>query len=620
MIRETRVNWPTHLRTFLIALAALALFGGAVTQLIAHLLRDDPRLGDGVFDFAGARFYAPWASLGWAVHWALLAPWFALIVLVLNAACVLAAYAVAILFAELQPITLFAPSPWRNLARWRELGDCGLLGDEGLPLGTVRRHAFAKHDFLRFSGGHCLILGDPKVTDDALIAALSGWNGALVMIDARGLSDRLRRQNVLRVAPGRFGSAAINPLFNIRGGTHAWSDAHAFARAFLRLDERYRPDNDAIADAFALLMLDQLLTAPAEARNLAALRRRLLDKETLLAVLCGRWAVTVLTGCFPPAAWEMARAARDLLDDLETARRRLIAIDHGFGLFADPTFASATSTHHLRFADLVAGDGPQTFVFSMNAHNADVAAPLVLGLLAQLAIACAQSLNAERRLLVVIEAEVVRALAPELGRDWLRGDRKPTTPLVAGAGFDLLVQAGDIAHATRDVRGPGVREDKPFDVVLAIGPQIQASAHAISELSGRFETYRRDRISISHWRLLMFRPWLRVSLPRLPAEELRNAGRGQSFLLPRGARPARIAVLTSEGGPCTYVAPDQLAPATHDWTAPPLEWPTAAASPQGEAAMSATSTAASAKLRRALTRTVTPKAKAKPKSAGRKTR
>jgi hypothetical protein len=370
------MTWPTHLRTLLVVIAALALFGGAVTQMIGHLLRYDPRLGAGLFEFAGVRVYAPWAALSWAAKWALHAPWFALLTSILVVSCMLAAYAVAIVFAELEPIAPFAPSPQsvsgRNLASWRELGDCGLLEDEGLPLGAVRHHGFAKHDFLRFPRGHYLILGDPKVTDAALIAALSGWNGALVMIDARGLSDRLRRQNVLRVAPGRADSAAINPLFAIRGGGHAWSDASAFADAFQRLD--------------------QLLTAPREARNLAALRRRMIDKQTTLAELCARWALTAFPASFPPAAWEMARVARMLRDHLDYGVQALACIDDALGLFAEPAFAQATTVHHLHFTDLVVGGGPQTLVISLDAVDAKTAAPLLLGLLAQLAAACADGL------------------------------------------------------------------------------------------------------------------------------------------------------------------------------------------------------------------------------------
>src|SRR5262249_12579776 len=148
--------------------------------------------------------------------------------------------------------------------------------------------------------------------------------------------------NVLRIAPGRADTAAINPLLTIRGGAHAWSDARVFAQAFLRLDER-RAD---LIDAFALLMLDQLLSAAPESRNLAALPRRLIDKQMLLAELCGRWAVTAFPAGFPEAAWEMARAARVLRDDLDAALKALAYIDAALALFARPAFAQATSAHH----------------------------------------------------------------------------------------------------------------------------------------------------------------------------------------------------------------------------------------------------------------------------------
>lgn len=608
------MTWATHLRTLLVLIAALALFGGAMTQMIGHLLRYDPRLGGGLFEFAGVRFYAPWAALGWAAQWTLQAPWFALLVLILIASCVLAAYAVATLFAELEPIALFPPPPWRNLANWRDLGDAGLLRDEGLLLGAVRRQALARHDLVRFPSGHCLLLGDPARTDDALTAALSGWRGPLVMIDARRLSDRLHRQNVLRVATGRADSAAINPLFAIRGGGHAWSDARTFAQAFLRLDQR-RAD---LIDVFALLMLDQLLTAPPEARNLAALRRRLIDKQATLATLCTRWALNDFPESFPPAVWEMARVARMLLDDLDYVRHALVYIDDALSVFTEPGFAHATSAHHLRFADFVAGGDPQTLVVSLEAADAKAAAPLVLGLLAQLASACADASGAEQRMLVVIDAETVRAFTPDTKRE---GGLKPAPPLRTCDDFDLLIQAGDIGHATGLVRRAGLHRDAPFDAVVSVGAQSEASAKAVSELGGDFEAYRQKPAYLARWRRLMFPPWQRVSLPRLSVEELRTAAAGEAFLLLRDMRPARIAALTGGASCASFISPGQLAPAPHDWSAPPLTWPATATPVAGDqAAVSAHAATTGAKLRRALTRSVTPKAKAKLKSTGRKTR
>lgn len=608
------MTWPTRLRTFLALLGALALFDGAATQMIGHLLRYDPRLGAGLCEFAGVRFYAPWAALGWAAQWAPHAPWFALLTLTLVVSCMLAAYAVAILFAELEPIALTARSPWRDLANRRDLGDWGLLRDEGLLLGAVRRHALAKHDFVRFPCGHCLFLGDPVLTDDALIAALSGWRGPLVMIDARRLSDRLHRQNLLRVAPGRADSAAINPLLAIRGGGHAWSDARLFAQAFLRPDQRQAD----LIDVFALLMLDQLLTAPPEERNLTALRRRLIDKQATLVTLCTRWALNDFPESVPPAVWEMARVALRLRDHLDYGVQALAYIDEALGLFAEPAFAQATTVHHLRFTDLAAGGGPQTLVISLDSVDAKTAAPLVLGLLAQLAAACVAAPGANRRLLVVIEAEAARALVPTVARE---GEPKPTPPLCACGDFDLLIQAGDIGHVTGLVHRAGLHRHAPFDALVSIGAQSEASAKAVSELGGDFESHRPKPAYITRWRRLMFPPWERVSLPRLPADALRGAASGEAFLLLRDMRPARIATLTCGASRASFISPDQLAPAPHDWAGPPLTWPATATPVEGDqAAVSAHAATTGAKLRRALTRSVTPKATTKPKSTGRKTR
>jgi hypothetical protein len=119
----------------------------------------------------------------------------------------------------------------------------------------------------------------------------------------------------------------------------------------------------------------------------------------------------------------------------------------------------------------------------------------------------------------------------------------------------------------------------------------------------------------------MFPPRERVSLPRLPVDALRTAAPGEAFLLLRDLRPVRVAALTGGVSRASFISPGQLAPAPHDWTAPPLTWPATALPVEGDhAAISAHSATTGAKLLRALTRSVTPKAKTKPKTGGRKTR
>ncbi|MCA8884982.1 MAG: hypothetical protein KDA35_00075 [Hyphomonadaceae bacterium] len=280
------MSWLTHLRTIVIALSAFTLCCGLVTQMLARALGYAPELGAPLLDLSGLHLYAPFSFLSWSLAWASAAPSLLPLSLCLAIVCALAAYAVAIGFAKLEPISFAEPSPWRDLASWRDLRHCGLLRDEGLALGAVRCHAWAKHRTIRSDTRACVFLGQSAHTDDAVLGALGSWAGTLVLVDGRRkLSERLGRQGVLRFAPGRSDGVSINPLLAIRGGLHAWDDARQLAGALLA--STHAVPQTAI-DAFALLMLDQLLRAPLDARTLAGLRRRLIDPTTLVAELCGR--------------------------------------------------------------------------------------------------------------------------------------------------------------------------------------------------------------------------------------------------------------------------------------------------------------------------------------------
>jgi hypothetical protein len=177
------MNVLAHLRTLSVLFAAFALFCALVTQMLARALGYPAALGESLFEFAGAPIYTPFSFLSWTAEWASVAPSLQLLAILIACVCALAAYSCAILVARREPPTLPAPSPWRGLASWDELRQSGLLGDDGLALGAVRRHGWAKHDIVRQSRRKTLFLGEPAQTNGALLAALSNWRGALVLFN-----------------------------------------------------------------------------------------------------------------------------------------------------------------------------------------------------------------------------------------------------------------------------------------------------------------------------------------------------------------------------------------------------------------------------------------------------
>lgn len=566
----------THLRTVAIALSTFTFACGLVTQLLARALAYAPQLGPPLLDLDGLHIYAPFSFLRWSIAWAPVAPSLLALSLCLTLICALAAYAVAIVVAGLDPITLQGASPWRGLAGWREIGDYGLLRDDGLALGAINRHAMARPRLLRSSADAVLFLGQPKHVDEPVQAALASWPGTVVLVDARGaLAAKLGREEVLRFAPGRSDTVCFNPLFAIRGGLEAWGDARRLASALLP-DLSAPPDQPGI-DVFALLMLDQLLTAPLEARTLAALRRRLLNPAALIAELCGRWAAEPPAGA-EAVLWEMTRAARAMRAEPAAALLSLARIDQALAPFAGAALAHATGAHQLNLAHVLSAPAPQTLVLSLQQDDAD-AAPLVRALLAQLA-ALRASGGAE--LLLAIEADAARRLAAQAN-----------AALPSSAHTRLLIQAVDVAEAERLV---GANADRA--AIVAIGPQTQASAEIISRRAGACAVFAMMPHRLPRWCALLFPTWRRQQTARLPAEALQAAAPDQALLVAPDQKPVRLRALTGAGA-SAFAGAQALAP--HDWTAPPavqtMPAPGEVDTPLASPAPSA------AKLRRMLSRT-----------------
>lgn len=568
-----------HLRTIAAGVSALTLCSGLVTQMIARTLGYAAALGPPLLDLRSLRLYPPFSFLSWTFAWAPIAPSLFVFALFVLCVCALAAYATAILVAGLQPISFPNRSPWRDLASWRDLSDWGLLRDKGLALGAARRHRLAAHQIVRHPGQHCLFLGATQNTDDALCAALAHWRGPLVVIDGRcAILERLNRSDVLRFAPGHPDTLGFNPLLAVRGDLHAWADARHLASALLDCE-----DDDTL-NAFALLMLDQLLCAPGEHRNLGALRRRLVDRTSLVAELCGRWCELPKTETAPAATWEMVRAARALRTMPDLAIAHYGRIDDACAMFADAGIAAATSRHQIDLGAFLSGEAPKTLAISTAGLTAPYGAPLVQGVLAQLVARCAIA-NDGPPLLIAIEADAAHQFA-------MHG--APT--LAIAPSMRVVVQTEDIATART------IAADATFNAITAIGPQTSASAEALTKASGQTWTYEQCPVAIPRWRRNLFPTWIKREVERLPAMALQAAAAHQALLLSANRKPALLRVLVGGGAP-NFVDPATIENAAHDWTAIPTQPPPP--SPEPKATLAPITPAA--KLRRALTRAPAPK-------------
>ena len=153
--------------------AAITLMLTLATQIVAAAFGYHPALGDPVAITPGAKLYAPWMVLFWTVYWAPHDLGAALVLLAVDSMALLAAFAVAALAAAVEPTALVLGLPRGCLERWAKLSQSGLLRDNGVALGAVRRLGLGRRQFIRCSTGNMLMLGDPAHTEDALIAAVS---------------------------------------------------------------------------------------------------------------------------------------------------------------------------------------------------------------------------------------------------------------------------------------------------------------------------------------------------------------------------------------------------------------------------------------------------------------
>lgn len=551
--------WLARARNALVAWAAMTLFAGVVTHLLAAIFGHDARFAEPAAYWFGRPIYDPWRFLYWGLELLPARPWIAILCLLFALICVLAAFAVLALAGLLAPADFPQFKSRRGFCSWNKLGQYGLLAANGLALGAVVRFARRNPAVLYAPTANVAFVGAPRFTDASLIAAASAWPGPLVFVDARGIVGGLKRRDAVRFAPGRADSASLNPVLAIRAGAHAWADARLVARAMLGV-----PD-DAAVDAFAVVILDQLINAPVDERNLFSLRARLSAPHRVLTEISAAWGEELCRG--PAPHCEIARTVRTWRSQPSAALAQLATIDAGLSFLSDGAYASATNTCQLKFADFVAGQGPRALVMEFPRPHADYAAPLMAAVLAQLVSACAANADTDhlgppskRELLIVLEAEALKLLAAH-------GALPVILAHVRGAGCRFLVQAEQLLDVPQAA----------CDIIAAIGPQDEQSADRLSRRSGEIAEWRlvsRNEHSIRAWALPT---WTRTERPIVPVDDLVEADATQANIFVQDLPPIRARAICVNGPPATFLKGAALKTVAHDWqTPPPVAAPTAA--------------------------------------------
>jgi type IV secretion system protein VirD4 len=585
----------TWVRNAAIAWTALTLFAAIVTHFLAVLFGYDPRFGEPAAYWFGNPLFDPWRFLYWGLELAPQHSGLAVLCVLLAFICVLAAFAVLALAGLLAPADLARFKFRRGLCSWDKLGQQGLSGANGLALGAVARFAGLKPAIVRAPAGNVVFAGAPRVTDASLIAAASAWPGPLVFVDARGIAENLKRREIVRFAPDRGDSACYNPLFAIRAGPHAWTDARLVAQALLGAAE------GATVDAFAVAILDQLINAPVDQRNLTALRARLCQPHRALSEISAAWGEDL---CRAPAPHsEIARTVRTWRKHPNAVLTHMGVIDDALAFLSNGAYASATNTCQLKFADLSAGQGPRTLAIEFPRADAGRAAQLMAALLAQLVLACAENSDSSQiglpskcKLLIVLEAEALKLLAAH-------GALSSLIAQSARVGCRFLMQAESFNEPPRNA----------CNVIVAIGPQDERSVETLSKHGGEISEWRLlslDKHSLRAWALPT---WARIERPIVSPEDLTRADVSQAIVFVHDLAPIRARAICVDGPPATFLNGAALKTVAHDWqTPPPVAAPTAASTTVTAPPQPAP---IGANIRAALSRRTPPKSKQKARSS-----
>ena len=413
-MNATKILWGQ-----VVAVCAIALgFVWAATQWTAAALGYQAQLGAPWFRLEGYPVYRPPAFFWWWFAYDAYAPHIFVQGAYIAASGGLAAIVVAI-----------AMSVWRareakhaetyGSARWatgKEMRRAGLLGPDGAVLGRVGQ-AYLRHD----GPEHILCFAPTRSGKGVglVVPTLLTWPGSCISHDIKGENFQLtagwraRFGRVLRFDPTDAGSAAYNPLLEVRRGANEVRDVQNIADILVDPEGALERRNHWEKTSHALLVgaILHVLYAEAE-KTLAGVAAFLSDpKRPIATTLDAMMATPHVNGEPHPV---VASAARELLNKSDNERSGVLSTAMSFlGLYRDPVVAAVTSRCDWRICDLVEGERPTTLYLVVPPSDISRTKPLVRLILNQIGRRLTEDLTAKdrrHRLLLMLDE------FPALGR------------------------------------------------------------------------------------------------------------------------------------------------------------------------------------------------------------
>ncbi|OYX00553.1 MAG: conjugal transfer protein TraG, partial [Caulobacter vibrioides] len=388
---------------FVAPIAALAILLGLgwATQQAAHGLHYAAALGAGWADLGPVRLYRPWAFAEWYLA---LQPRYPR----LFDGAGLAGLAVAmapILFTALatrgsgRAPKAFGRDAWADLA---DVARAKLFGQGGQIRGRVLGRF--KGRYLTYGGPeHAIIVGASRSGKGAghVVPTLVAWPESAFVYDRKGelwhitADHRKTFSHVFYFAPTDPNTVRWNPLFEVRKGPMEIADIQNVVGILVDPLGRKAGDlnfwDQSATDFFTAVILHVLYSEPDERKNLAQVRRLLIDIEpTLHAMLHTQHrhqpdyhaddglARDADGAPIPETHPEVRLGATALAGMDERVKSNVLATCRAsLSLWADPLVEYATSWSDFSIGDLVCAEAPVTFYLITPQAHADRLAFLV---------------------------------------------------------------------------------------------------------------------------------------------------------------------------------------------------------------------------------------------------
>lgn len=402
------------------AILSLPVALAVASQVAAHGLRYAPQLGAGWLELGGATLYPPWAIVGWYVRYGQAYP------RVFDAATLagLAAFLAPILIQMAATRRFVArPKPFGRRA-WGDLAEArraGLLNGE---VAVARVLGRLKGRLLTFKGvEHCIIVGASRSGKGVghVVPTVLAWDKSLFVYDRKGelwhiTADHRRRfSHTFYFAPTDPQTARWNPLFEVRKGPMEIADIQNIVGILVDPIGVRQGNLDffdqSAANFFTGVILHVLYTAEDADKNLAHVRRLLIDIDATLDAMLGakhRWrpdanqpdglardAHGAPIAEVHPEVWLGATAIRGMEPRVRSSI--LATAQKSLALWADPLVANATSWSDFCIGDLACASAPVSFYLITPQAHADRLAFLVRVMLRQSLNSLMESIDTDSR-------------------------------------------------------------------------------------------------------------------------------------------------------------------------------------------------------------------------------